>query len=111
MNKEAILAASRKENKNQDIYEKDVIIKGNQYACAASAFLATLLLVIQIFTGGGINYGLYAIVFAMPMTGFWYKYAKLRKRHELFLAIGYTLIVLLFSAKHIQGLLSASAIL
>ena len=36
MNKEEILERSRKENKNQDIYEKEVIIQGNRYACIAA---------------------------------------------------------------------------
>lgn len=63
MNKEEILERSRKENKNQDVFEKDIIIKSNRYSCMASAILATLFFVVQIFTGEGINYGLYAVVF------------------------------------------------
>ena len=111
MNKDEILERSRKENKNQDVYEKEVIIQGNRYACMVSAVLATLFFVIQIFTGGGINYGLYADVFAMPMAGFWVKYVKLHKKHELFVALCYTVGVLVFSAAHIYGLLNASTIL
>ena len=111
MNKDEILERSRRENKNQDIYGKEVIIKGNRYACIAAAVLATIFFVIQIFVGGGINYGLYAVVFSMPMAGFWMKYAKLRKKHELLVAICYTVGVLLFSAAHIYQLISASQIL
>lgn len=111
MNKDEILERSRRENKNQDIYEKEVIIKGNRYACIAAAVLATIFFVIQIFVGGGINYGLYAVVFSMPMAGFWMKYAKLRKKHELLVAICYTVGVLLFSTAHIYQLISASQIL
>ncbi|MCI6012198.1 MAG: hypothetical protein MRZ97_05325 [Firmicutes bacterium] len=73
--------------------------------------LATVFFVIQIFTGGGMDYGLYAVVFAMPMAGFWLKYIKLRKKHELLVAICYTVGVALFSAAHIYELISASAIL
>ncbi|MGM9661743.1 MAG: DUF6442 family protein [Oscillospiraceae bacterium] len=111
MDKEEILARSRQENKNQDIYEKEVIIQGNRYACIAAAVLATVFFVIQIFTGGGNNYGLYAVVFSMPMAGFWMKYLKLHKKHELFAAVCYTIGVLLFSAAHIYELISASQIL
>lgn len=63
MNKEEILERSRKENKNQDIYEKEVIIQGNRYAYIAAGVLATIFFVIQIFTGGDMNYRLYAVVF------------------------------------------------
>lgn len=111
MNKEEILEKSRKENKKQDVYEKEVIIKGNRYACIAAAVLATVFFVIQIFVGGGMNYGLYAVVFSMPMAGFWMKYIKLHKKHELLVAVCYTIAVVLFSAAHIYELFTASTIL
>lgn len=111
MNKEEILERSRKENKNQDIYEKEVIIQGNRYACIAVGVLATIFFVIQIFTGGDMNYRLYAVVFSMPMAGFWIKYIRMHKKHELLVAICYTVMVLIFSAVHIYGLVSASQIL
>ncbi|MEI3219753.1 MAG: DUF6442 family protein [Lachnoclostridium sp.] len=111
MDKEEILERSRKENKNQDIYEKEIIIQGNRYACIAAAVLATIFFVIQIFTGGGIDYGLYAVVFSMPMAGFWVKYKNLHKKHELFVAVCYTIGVLLFSVAHIYEVISASQIL
>lgn len=110
MNREEILERSRKENKNQDIYEKEIIIQGNRYACIAAAVLATVFFVIQIFTGGGMNYGLYAVVFSMPIAGFWRKYNKMHKKHELLVAICYTIGVLLFSVAHIYELISASRI-
>ena len=31
MNRDEILEKSRKENKNQDVYENEVIIQGNRY--------------------------------------------------------------------------------
>lgn len=111
MDKEEILEKSRKENKNQDIYEKDVIIQGNQYACMASAVFATAFLIIQILIGGGINYGLYAVVFSMPMAGCWFKFYKLRKKRDFPLAVGYTVATLLLFAGYLYNLISASAIL
>ncbi|MGN0469127.1 MAG: DUF6442 family protein [Acutalibacteraceae bacterium] len=111
MNKEEILEKSRKENNNQDIYEQEIIIQGNRYACIAAAVLATIFFVIQILTGAGMNYGLYAVVFSMPMAGFWMKYKKLHKKHELFVAVCYTIAVVLFSAAHIYELVCSSQIL
>lgn len=111
MNKEEILEKSRKENKNQDVYENEVIIRGNGYACIASAVLATIFLVIQILVGGGMNTGLYAVVFSMPMAGNWYKFYKLRKKRDLSLAVAYTAAVLLLSAGYLYDLISVSTIL
>ena len=111
MEREKILELSRKENKNQDIFEKEVVVLGNSYACICAGILVTIFFVIQIFVGGGMNYGLYAIVFSMPMAGFWYKFIRLGRKHELFLAIGYTAMVLLLSAVYIHELITASSIL
>lgn len=43
MDKEKILELSRKENKNQDIYEKEVLVAGNKYSCIVTAKLALIL--------------------------------------------------------------------
>ena len=62
MTKEEILTKAQKENNNQNIYEQEIIIQGNRYACLTSGLLATLFFIVQIFIGKGINYGLYAVV-------------------------------------------------
>lgn len=90
MERSEILEKSRKENKNQNLFEKEVMELGNRYACIAAAVVATVFFVVQIFVGGGMNYGLYTVVFSMPMAGFWVKYAKLHRKHELAVALGYT---------------------
>lgn len=51
MNKEEILELSRKENKNQDVYEQDVVINGNRYACIAAGVIATVFFIVQICYG------------------------------------------------------------
>ena len=43
MDKEKILELSRKENKNQDIYEKEVLVARNKYSCIVAAILALIL--------------------------------------------------------------------
>ena len=111
IDKEKILELSRKENKNQDIYEKEVLVAGNKYSCIVAAILATVFIIIQIFVGGGMNYGLYAVVFSMPMAGFWVKYIKLHRKHELAVAVLYTICVVFMSAGHIYNLITSSTIL
>lgn len=111
MNKEEILEKSRKENKNKDIYEQEILKQGNAVANFVMILLATVFFVVQIFTGGGINYGIYAIVFCGWMSTFWLKWFKLRKKHELTMAFLYTIIVIVFSAAHIYDLIITSTIL
>lgn len=106
MNKEEILEKSRKENKNQDVYEQEVVKQGNTIVNGVMMILATVFLVIQVFTGGGLNYGLYAIVFCHSMVLSWVKWLKLRQRQQLSPALLYTVCVLLFSISHIYNLIT-----
>ena len=105
MNKEEILDKSRKENKNKDIFEQEVLKQGNSVANFVMIALATVFFVVQIFTGGGINYGIYAIVFSGSMATFWIKWFRLRQKHELVMAFLYTIIVVAFSTAHIYDLI------
>ncbi len=111
MNKEQILEMSRKENKNRDVYEQEVLKQCGTAAYAVMAILATVLYAAQIMTGGGTSPGFYAIVASGQMATFWVKWFKLRRKHELAVAIFFTIIVIVFLALHINYLVSTSTIL
>ncbi len=111
MKKDEILARSRAENKNRDIYEQEVLKQGWEIAFIAAAVLAAVFSAVQIFVGGGANCGLWAIVFSGMMATFWVKWLKLRRRHEFVLALIYTAVVVTLSVLHIYNLISASTIL
>lgn len=96
MNKEEILEKSRKENKNQDIYEKEVLKIGGNAGAVTSMILATIFFIVQILVGEGMNYGLYAIVFSVSATSFTVKAIKLKRKHEIAAAIAYITITLFF---------------
>ncbi len=97
MNREEILEKSRRENKNQDVYEQEVLKQSNEVAAFVMVLLAAVFWLVQIFTDGGINYGLWALVFAQ----------NIRRRRELIFAIMYTAAVILASACHIHKLITA----
>ena len=111
MDKDEILAKSRAENKNQDVYEKEVLKQANVYAMIVLLVIATVFVVVQIVTGGGLNYGLYALVFSGNMTVSWVKFWKLKQKTVLPLAIMHTLLVLALSGCHIYQLIASSTIL
>lgn len=111
MNKGEILERSRKENKNQDVYEKEVMKEGGNIGAVVAAILATIFFVIQIFLGEGMNYGLYAVVFSIPAAGFIVKAVRLKRKREVVAAILYAIAVLVFSAAHIYQLFTTSTIL
>ena len=64
MNRDEILAKSRAENKNKDVYEQEVLKQASKSAVVVQMSLATIFFVTQIFTGKGINWGMWALVFS-----------------------------------------------
>lgn len=108
MNKEEILAMSRKENKDKDIYEQEVLKQASKSAVVVQMVFATLFFVTQVLTGGGINWGLWAIVFSANMTINWVKYIKLHRESELVIAVAYTLLVSIMSGYYIYDLIISS---
>ena len=110
MEKEQILEKSRKENKNQDIYEKEILKEGRNIGAVTAGILATIFFVIQILTGGGINYGLYAVVFSIPAAAFTVKAFRMKKKHEILVAAIYIIFVLLLSASHIYNLVTSQTV-
>ena len=111
MDRDEILAKSRVENQNRDIYEQEVLKQANHWAIIVQTILAAIFLIVQIFVGGGINWGLWALVFSASMTTFWVKYRKLRRKHELLVAIAYTILVAVMSGYYIYDLIASSGIL
>lgn len=111
MNKEEILKKSRLENKNRDLFEKEVFREGGNIGAVVAVALATIFFVIQIVVGEGMNYGLYAVVFSVLAAGFTVKAIRLKRKHELVVAIVYIVATLLFSIAHIHQLITTSTIL
>ena len=111
MNKDEILAKSRAENKNKNIYEQEVLKQASRSAVVVQMVLATIFFVAQIFAGGGINWGLWALVFSANMTINWVKYSKLHRTYELIIAIVYAILVSVMSGYHICNLFVSSTIL
>lgn len=110
MNKDEILAKSRAENKNLDVYEQEVLKQASKSAVIVQMVLATVFFVTQIFAGGGINWGLWALVFSASMTILWVKYMKFRRKFDLVSAIVYTIFVSVTSGCHIYHLIVSSTI-
>ena len=111
MNKEEVLEKSRAENKNRDIYEQEVLKLASASAVIVMIALAIIFFAAQIFVGGGANWSIWAMVSSANMTTSWVKFIKLRRKHELVMAIISTIIVAVFSGSHIYNLIVSSTIL
>lgn len=111
MDREEILEKSRAENQNRDVYEQDVLKQAGTSAVIVMMTLAAVFFAVQLFVGGGMNWGLWALVFSANMATFWVKYIRLRRKHELLMALAYTVLVLALSGSYIYDLVAASAVL
>jgi len=111
MKKEEILAKSRADNKNRDIYEQEVLKNGWKISLTITGVLALIFFAMQIYVGGGANYGLWAIMFSGEMTTSWIKWIKLKKKGGLVTALMNTVVVLGFSAMHFYSLLHSSTMM
>lgn len=104
MNRNEILEKSRKENRNKDIYELEIIKQAGSISSLTAALLCAILFIAEILLGRGINYGLWSIFLAAEAATFTYKAVKLKKKHEILVAVLYCLMVVLLVFAHIYNL-------
>lgn len=95
MDKEEILQKSRNENQNKDIYELEVISKGQRVGgLIAVSVTFVLMLIERVILDRGMNYGYFLIILAAG-AGLWiYKAMKLKRKHEIALAVLWTLLAI-----------------
>lgn len=80
MKKEDILEMSRKENKNKDLYEAEIEVKGSKIATIVMLLLATVYYCYEIFTAKGQNITLYSLITIYCAVIYGYKAIKFKKR-------------------------------
>lgn len=95
MDRDEILKKSRNENQNRDIYELEVISKGQRVGgLIAISVTFVLMLIEHVILDSGANYGYFLIILSAGM-GLWiYKAAKMRRKHEIFLAVFWTVFTI-----------------
>ncbi len=96
MNKEKILESSRRENKNRDLAEMEVTAQAGNIAGRVGATVCVVLtLIFRIFTK---TYFLspWVVYFSILTTHAFVKYARLKRKTDLFLAILYLTMCLMF---------------
>lgn len=108
MERDEILEKSRDEFHDRDVFENQVLQQAGNVGAAAAVILSTVLFIVQICVGGGINYGLYAVVFTIFAGTFVVKAVKLKRRHEIGLAVLYSCFALALTAAQLYELLSGA---
>ena len=111
MEKEEILAQAQKENKKKDIADIEATNAGCVWGACAAMVLAGIFMALSIILTGKTNSGFMAVAFITEAFIFWGKFIKLHKRHELVIAILYSLLTITCIVMHIIMLVDSSTIL
>ncbi len=104
MEKEEILAKSRKENQSKDLIEVQTIQNGAQIAYVIGMCIALIFVIVEAIVHHEVNYMVLAVVSAFGSPMFIYKYVKLHKKHELLVAICYSVSFVAFLTCYILQL-------
>ena len=87
MEKEEILKKAQEENKGVDLVDRSAQKDGAWYAYFTMVLLLIIVDVVNGFVLNNVNRGADFALFSMAFVAFLTKYIKLRKKHELFVAI------------------------
>ena len=96
MNKEEILAKSKQENHGQDIANLEVSKASMVSGWITAVCLLALVAVVEALVFDRMNCGIFFAVMAGSSAIFINKYLKLRKRHELYIAVVYVIAAIAF---------------
>ena len=110
MDKEDVLAKSRAENRERDMFEREVLREGGYAGAIVSALLAFSLCTIRVIFGCGIDYGLWAVIAASFAANFTVKARRRQRRHERLVAAGYTFLAIALSAAYIYQVAVSAAL-
>ena len=92
MDKNEILMKAQKENKGKDMADLEAQRKGTNIGFMVGGLAFIAIVIVEMLITGVMHYEIMGGCFLMLGTSFFVKYAILRKKHELFTAISYTLI-------------------
>ena len=94
MEKEEILMKAQQENKGKDIADLEAQKKGTNIAFTVGGLAFIAIVIVEMVVTGVMHYEIMGGCFLMLATAFFVKYFMLKKKHELFVAICYTLIAI-----------------
>ena len=111
MNKEEILAKSREENKDKDLYAIEVMKKGSYIDILTAIITISILFVTEILVCGSTNYGLWAILTAINSSSNLYRGIKLKEKSKIIMGIIWAVATILLMIATFKTLFETSTIL
>ena len=104
MTKDEILAQSRKENNDKDVFDLEVQKTAARAAFYSSFGLCVFVSIISWIFTKHVSVQCWMIFFGMLTVTFFVKFFKMKKLHELFVALGYLVFFILLTVVFILQL-------
>ena len=111
MNREEILAMSREENGDKDLFELEVNKKANGIGVIAGAIICGILFTIEIIVCGTYNLGLWSIIAVMNSGIYLYSGITLKDKGKLAVGIIMSILGVMSIVYAVSHLFAASTIL
>ena len=108
MNREEILKASRKENKNKDLAEMEVIYQAGSHASRVGALVCCLISLLSSLLAHIMLYSPWIIYFSMISTQWLVRFIKMKRESDLVVAILFLCLTVLALVGFIRRLLEVT---
>ena len=108
MNREEILKASRKENKNKDLAEMEVIYQAGSHASRVGALVCCLISLLSSLLAHIMLYSPWIIYFSMISTQWLVRFIKMKRMSDLVVAILFLCLTVLALVGFIRRLLEVT---
>lgn len=108
MNREEILKASRKENKNKDLAEMEVIYQAGSHASRVGALVCCLISLLSSLLSHIMLYSPWIIYFSMISTQWLVRFIKMKRKSDLVVAILFLCLTVLALVGFIRRLLEVT---
>lgn len=109
MKKEDVLNASRKEHKNRDLAEMEVVYLAGSHAGRVGALVCCLLSLFSSLLAHTMIYSPWVIYFSILCTQWLVRFLKLKRKSDLVLAVLFLLLSVLAFAGFLRRLLEVRA--
>ena len=108
MNREEILKASRKENKNKDLAEMEVIYQAGSHASRVGALVCCLISLLSSLLAHIMLYSPWIIYFSKNSTQWLVRFIKMKRKSDLVVAILFLCLTVLALVGFIRRLLEVT---
>ncbi len=109
MDKEAILMASRKENKDKDLAELEVMCQAGSHAARVGALVCCIISLFSSMIAKTMLYSPWTIYFSIMGTQWMVRFMKLKKKSDLAIATVFLILTVLAFVGVLQRLNEVAA--